>query len=244
MIVIQDNNKSPTYIFFINITYIVMLPKLQQLTINNYINSNCSLSPNKIIFSNVLFLKQLNNNNLISILNDPKNYIHIKKIILETLPNNNISNALSNLEKHGFCSFVPFKLQNKTIQNLLNNKYNFLLKDNYTFPYFKICTNMPSSIFDKSSNHTILHSGILKFLQLINDDMFVPYTIFNDDPYNDLVMYNTNTHLKNILIASNNDKVALPRNQIILLCNLSTTLIDSLGEFLDINKKNMSNNKI
>lgn len=214
---------------------------LQKLTINNYINSNCNLSTTTTTIPNVLFLKQLNNNTLISIITKPENYVYIKKILLQILSNvnKNVYDAFLDLEILGFNSFGPFKNLNKTLQNLLNTKYKFLFEDKYRCKYFKICSNISSPIFTKSPD-TILHTGTLKFLQLINDDMFVPYTIFMKEPYNNLTIYNTNTCLKNILIASEDNKTILSNTQIKLLCNLSITIIKSIGEFLNIDTKNQN----
>jgi hypothetical protein len=219
-----------------------MLSKLQTITINNYKKNICNKTLKNVkIFENTLFLKQQINKPLTSIIIDPNNYLHIKKILFHLLPNINnkkINDAFIDLENHGFNSFNTYILLDKSIKDLLNTKYNFLLKDKYYCPYFKICSNTVSPIFTTSSD-TILNHSVLKFLQLVNNDLFVPYTIFNNDSYTNLVMYEINDYIQNILIATDNVRPLLTSKQILLLSNLSTTLISSFGEFLNIDTKNL-----
>jgi hypothetical protein len=103
-----------------------------------------------------------------------------------------------------------------------------------------MCSEFSSPIFTKNKN-TILHEGVLEFIKLINEDMFVPFTIFENYKFTDLILYNTNTYIKNIFIATNsNTEQSLPQNQIMLLCDMSMTLIKTLSEFLNININNLS----
>ena len=207
-----------------------MLSNLRTITINNYKSTNCSITKVQT-FRNILFLKQQIDKPFMSIITDQTNYIVIKDILIKLL---NINDIFTELEKHGFNSFSPYASQNKTVKHLLNTKYNYLLTDNKQCTLFKICANYQSPIFTKSSK-TILHEGVLKCLQIINGEMFVPFTIF-DDMCNDLTLYNTDSYLKNILISNSN-----MNNKIItLLCNLSIVVINSLSEFLGISVKNLS----
>lgn len=218
-----------------------MLSALKTITINNYKNSNCISLKTVKTFNNILFLKHQIDKPFIDVLNEPNNYLYIKQTLLNLLPEDTrlkIDHALSDLEIHGFNSFSPYKTLNKTLKNMITQKYKFLLEDIYICSYFKICSNTPSTIFTKSHT-TLLHGGILKFMEVINSDFFVPYTIFDNDPYNNLIMYQTNNYLKTILVATSDTKSVLSHDEMILLCNLSTTLINSLGEFLNISTKDL-----
>lgn len=203
-----------------------MLPKLQKQIIKNYNNQNNIIINETITFDNILFLKDQINIPLIKIINDPNNYSNIKTILFQLLNvNQNIKLAFDDLEKHGFNNFGKL---DKNIKTLITTKYNFLLKDQYVCNHFKICSNHKSPIFTNSKD-TILHDGVYKFIEMVNKDIFVPYTIFENDMNTSLTLYTTNTPLKNILISTK-----LPTSEIYFLCKLSNTLILTLQEFLNI----------
>lgn len=218
-----------------------MLHTLKKQIIKNYDNNDCSTLQNVKIIKNVLFLKQQIDKPLLQIITDPNNYNNIKQILFQLLPNidTKIIAAFTDLEKHGFNSFKPYNKLNKETQNILIEKYKFLLEAKCTCDIIKICSKHSSSILTKSHN-TILHTGILKFIELINADMFVPFTIFNNYEFTDLILYNTNTHFKNIFIASNsNDEQSISKNQLMLLCNISNSIVHSLSKILNISVKGL-----
>lgn len=219
----------------------MLLSTLQKLTINNY-KQNISIQiTNTKTFNNILFLKQHINKNLTQIINDPNNYTYIKSLLFNILPINNPTyiNAFNDLEKHGLNSFKPYNLLSDNIKTIIITKYNFLLKDTHAFPYFKICSKTQSPLFSKSST-TLLNNNVLEFLQIINDDLFVPYQIFNDDNMENIIIYQSNTQIKNILIASNKSTSLLTPKQLQSLLTLSTTLISTFSQFLNINTNNLS----
>jgi hypothetical protein len=205
-----------------------MLLSLQNITINNYKNYKPPIISSPKTFHNIIFLKQRSTKELIQIINNKKNYTHIKKLLFDILPiDKNYNDAFIELEKNGFNTFKPLHLQPITIQNIIATKYNFLFKDKIPFPYFKICTKNMTPLFSKS-NMTLLNENTLTFLQLLNDDLFVPYSIFNNDNMESVMIYQTNTYIKNILIIANGKSLLNP------LLKLSNTLITSLGEFLGL----------
>lgn len=209
-----------------------MLPKLQKQIIKNYNNKNNIIVNEVTTFKNILFLKHQINVPLIKIINDPNNYNNIKQLLFQMLNiSQNVNDAFIYLENNGLNNFGPL---NKNLKTIINTKYNFLFKDIYECNHFKICSNYKSPIFTKSKD-TILHDGVYKFIQMINEDIFVPYDVFKNDMNNDLTLYTTNTYLKNILITSK-----LPINEIILLCKLSNTLINTLHEFLNVDISNLN----
>ncbi len=214
-----------------------MLHAIRKLTIKNYNNNNCSSLQNIKIIKNILFLKQQINESLLECITNPKNYNYIKQLLFQILPNltQHVYSVFIELENNGFDSFKPYNKIDIKIQTLINEKYKFLFEDLYTCDIIKICYKNSSSIFTKSRD-TILHTGILKFIQLINEDMFVPYTIFDDYNFTDLILYKSNTFFSNIFIATNSDKEqSLTKNQLLLLCNISNTMILTLSNILKIN---------
>jgi hypothetical protein len=219
----------------------MLLSSLQKLTINNYKTTTLTQITNTKIFDNILFLKQHTNKSLTQIINDPNNYANIKLLLFNILPINQTKyiNAFNDLENNGLNSFKPYNSLSDNIKTIITTKYNFLLKDKHLFPYFKICSKTQSSLFTKSSA-TIINNNVLEFLELINGDLFVPYRIFNDDDITNIIMYQTNTQIKNILLASNKYKSLLTQIQLQSLLKLSITLITSLSQFLNININNLS----
>ncbi len=214
-----------------------MLNTIRKLTVKNYDNNNCPPLQNIETIKNILFLKQQITESLLQNITNPTNYNIIKQILFQLLPNISpqIHSAFIDLENNGLDSFKPYNKLDIKIQTIINEKYKFLFEDLYTCDIIKICYKNSSSVFTKSRD-TILHTGILKLIQLINEDMFVPYTIFDDYKFTDLISYKTNTFFSNIFVATNsNIEQSLTKNQLLLLCNISSAMILTLSNILKIN---------
>jgi len=197
---------------------------------HNYIKL-ITILPNAIMLTNETYNNENNFDQMI--LQNSKYYDKIKEFMLSIIDINNTEKEkiLKNfqlLENRGFNSFISYDQLSPDIKKAIN--VSDLIKKKYNIKYFDAYSTSSESIINDNKTGSILHRGVVELLILFNVSRFMAFDLVYDISDKDLMLYQTDGYIRNLLVMSDNDIKVASDDQLNLICRISQMTIDILDK--------------